>query len=76
MDRPMPSHTRQGRQTGRTDHHGEMRLTRTVIPCMACVTVAFVQHFQPFRFKGRLKPFTNSVFHRHFAVNPLQSFML
>lgn len=73
MDRAVPRHAREAGQAGRPDHDGKMRFTRSVISRVTGMAVTFVDDLQPFRRKGRLKPFTNSVFHRHFAVNPLQS---
>ena len=76
VNRPVARDARQRGQTGRAYHDGEMRLTRPVVPCMTGMPVAFVHHLKPIRRKSRLKPVTNSVFHRHFAVNPLQSLLL
>lgn len=66
-------HARHRLENGSTDRHVEMRLTCTIIACVACVIVAVIHHIQLVWRKGLGQFAFNLVCDTHIYVNPLLS---
>ena len=70
MNRPVAGDAGHRRKGGGADAHGEMAGTRSIIPSMSSVAMAFVHDLQFGGLKGACQARFNLFFNFHFDLTP------